>query len=395
MTKFDSINIGDMAELHHTIVRDDVEKFVDLTGDDNKIHVDSVFASSTPLKKPVVHGMLGASFISTIIGTKLPGDGALWFSQSLEFLIPVRVGDDITVRAEVIGKITRERIIELRTDIFNQSGQKVTTGVAKVKIVDSSPQYKIAEDEQPKRVALVIGGTGGIGSAVATQLSSDGFSVALHYFNNAEKAKKIQNEITSKGGICLIFRADVSLEAEVRTLVESVVRHFETITVLVNCATIRVTAAPFLKLNWTGMQAHLDVGLKSAFNLAQAIVPVMKHRKTGTIIHMTTQYVDGTPPAELIPYVTAKSALNGFSKALAVELAPIGITVNMVSPGMTDTDLVADIPEKSRLMTAARTPLRRLAQPEDVAGAVSFLASPKARFLTGETIRVNGGQAML
>jgi 3-oxoacyl-[acyl-carrier protein] reductase len=97
----------------------------------------------------------------------------------------------------------------------------------------------------------------------------------------------------------------------------------------------------------------------------------------------------------LMPYVTAKSALNGFSKALAVELAPSGITVNLVSPGMTETDLIADVPQKSRLTTAARTPLRRLARPEDVAGAVAFLASPQARFLTGETIRVNGGQMML
>lgn len=394
MNRFDTIKIGDTAELQHTIKSDDVEKFVNLTGDDNKIHVDAAFAGTTPLKKPVVHGMLGASFISTVIGTKLPGDGALWFSQSLEFLLPVRIGDVITVKAEVVEKIARERIIELRTDIFNQSGQKVTSGMAKVKVVDVIVEEKTVEAEPLKRVVLVVGGSGGIGSAVARQLARDGFGIALHYFSNHDKAKEVQEDIIASGGICRIYRADINRKEDICELVGAVVRHFDTITVMVNCSTIRVTAEPFANLDWGRMQAHLDVALKSSFFLAQAVVPIMRQHKNGAIINLTTQYTEGTPPPELIPYIAAKSALNGFSKALAVELAPVGITVNMISPGMTDTELIADVPEKSRLMTAAKTPLRRLARPEDVAGAASYLASSRARFLTGETIRVNGGQVM-
>jgi 3-oxoacyl-[acyl-carrier protein] reductase len=121
----------------------------------------------------------------------------------------------------------------------------------------------------------------------------------------------------------------------------------------------------------------------------------MQDLKYGRIINITTQYIDETPPVELLAYVTAKTALSGFTKSLAVEYAPFGITVNMISPGMTDTELIADIPEKSRLMTAAKTPLRRLAKPNDIAGAVCYLASEGASFITGETIRINGGQAML
>ena len=93
--------------------------------------------------------------------------------------------------------------------------------------------------------------------------------------------------------------------------------------------------------------------------------------------------------------MTAKSALNGFAKSLAVELAPKGIRVNLVSPGMTDTNLISDIPEKLRLIVAAKTPLRKLADPDDVANAITYLASDKASYITGETIRVNGGQVML
>ena len=111
--KYEEIQVGTTQQLTHTITQADIEKFVDLSGDDNKLHVDKAFAARTSFKKPVVHGMIGASFISTVIGTKLPGDGALWYSQTLDFLLPVRIGDMITVVAEVIKKNDRERSIEL------------------------------------------------------------------------------------------------------------------------------------------------------------------------------------------------------------------------------------------------------------------------------------------
>ena len=107
MKNYKEINIGDTAEIKHIITQSDIDKFVELTGDDNKLHVDETYASTTSLKKPVAHGMLGASFISTIIGTKLPGDGALWYAQNLEFLLPVRIGDKLRITAEVINKIEK------------------------------------------------------------------------------------------------------------------------------------------------------------------------------------------------------------------------------------------------------------------------------------------------
>lgn len=394
MNRFDTIKVGDTAELQHTINSDDVEKFVSLTGDDNKLHVDAAFAGTTSLKKPVVHGMLGASFISTVIGTKLPGDGALWFSQSLEFMLPVRIGDKITVVAEVKKKLEREKIIELQTDIFNQNRQKVTTGIARVKIIEQQEESLPAKSELAK-VALVVGSTGGIGRAVALRLAEDGFDVALHYFSRKSTALELQKEIAALGRKCSIYGADILEAASLQAMIDTIVRTIGTITVAVNCSTIKVTNCKFPQLEWSDIQSHLDMNIKGAFSLAKALVPVMQSQNYGKIINFTTQYVESTPPAELLPYVTAKSALAGFSRALAVDLAPFGITVNMVSPGMTDTDLIADVPEKSRLMTAAKTPLRRLATPRDIVGAVSFLASSSADFITGETIRINGGQVML
>ena len=163
--KYEEIQVGTTQQLTHTITQADIEKFVDLSGDDNKLHVDKAFAARTSFKKPVVHGMIGASFISTVIGTKLPGDGALWYSQTLDFLLPVRIGDMITVVAEVIKKNDRERSIELDVRIFNQNRQIVTRGISKVKVIDEDiPVNENLENEENPRVALVIGATGGIGS---------------------------------------------------------------------------------------------------------------------------------------------------------------------------------------------------------------------------------------
>ena len=198
MKKFDSILVGDKAELIHVITQSDINQFVKLTGDDNKLHIDEEYASATPFKKPVAHGILGASFISTIIGTKLPGDGALWYEQKLKFLQPVRVGDELRITAEVIKKIDRTKTIELQTDIFNQHKQKVTTGTAKVKLVETALLKEKKKKTKPIKTALIIGGTGGIGSAACIQLAKDGFDVAIHYFNNKSRVDKLKKEIEKK-----------------------------------------------------------------------------------------------------------------------------------------------------------------------------------------------------
>src|ERR1700759_4803645 len=133
---FDAISVGDTRTLVREIGEADVRRFVEMTGDDNPLHVDRAFAETTSFREIVVHGMLGASFISTIIGTQLPGPGALWVSQNLEFLLPVRLGDTLRVSATVIAKHARDQLLELETTIVNQSGQTVLSGAGKVKVLE-------------------------------------------------------------------------------------------------------------------------------------------------------------------------------------------------------------------------------------------------------------------
>lgn len=393
--KYSEIQIGQKEKLTHVITTDDIEKFVQLTGDDNKLHVDASFAEKTPFKKTVVHGMLGASFISTIIGTKLPGDGALWFSQSLEFLLPVRIGDALEVEAEVIKKHDREQFIELATTIKNQNRQVVTRGTAKVKIVEQ--EVSPAEETVPEKVekvAVVIGGTGGIGSETCRKLAKDGFIVVIHYNSNKKAAEKLNEELNANGVKTMIVGADIKNEASVQEMVQQVVRKFGGIHVLVNCAAANIPNIKFNNLTWSDYLAQLELNIQAMLYLSKAIVPEMIQKGGGKIITIGSYAVD-KPNSDWSHYITAKSALVGFNRSLAFELAPKGIMVNMVTPSLVNTELTADIPEKIKLITASQTPLRRLALAKDVAGAIGFLASDAANFMAGENIRVNGGQVMI
>lgn len=397
---FDQVKEGDTASLTKTITDADIRKFVELTGDDNPLHVDADYAGHTPFKEIVVHGMLGASFISTVIGTKLPGPGALWVSQSFEFSLPVRLGDTLTVACTVLRKHARDRLLELEMRITNQHGQVVLHGQGKVKLLEP-PQAKPAEPKAKLKVAIVTGGAGGIGRTICETLVADGFSVVVNYLTSRDRADALVRELNaieppveSTHPRAIAVHADVSTAEGAALLHKEAMRHFGGVSVLVNAAAPRIVAKPLAELAWADMQQHLDVQLKSAFLMIQACAPTMAANGGGRIVSITTEAIDNTPVAGWTAYAVAKGSLATLSRYLAAELGPQGITVNCVSPGMTDTRFISGISEKQQLMAARQKPLRRLAAPDDVAGTVAFLVSDAAAYITGQSLRVNGGGSM-
>ena len=398
---FEAIQVGDSQTLTKHITEEDVRKFVEMTGDDNPLHVDRSYAETTAFTDIVVHGMLGASFISTVIGTKLPGTGALWVSQSLDFLLPVRLGDVLTIRATVLKKHDRERLLELDTRIVNQSQQLILTGIGKVKVlVAIEPEARPVEDIRP-HVAIVTGGAGGIGKAICQRLAADGFDVVVNYRSQADRAMQIVAGINAADAVegkrkarALAVQADIGTEVGAQVLYQATVKAFGAVSVLVNNASPRINPKPFSATAWDDVQQQMDVQVKGAFLMTSAVAPDMAARKWGRIVNITSQVLDGLPSVTWTGYAMAKGALQVFSNYMAAELGPQGITVNCVSPGMCQTTLIGDIPEKAQLMIARQTPLRRLAKPSDVAAAVAYLVSDDASFITGDTIAVNGGMAM-
>lgn len=389
MGKYDAIKVGDTAAIERLITNEDVAEFAKLSGDDNKIHLDADFASRTPFKKPVAHGMIGASLLSAVIGTKLPGDGALWYSQNVDYPFPVRVGDKLRVSVEVTKKHDREKSLELKVLGLNQNKQVVMSGTAKVKVVEAEDAVAPNPETEREKTVLVIGATGGIGRAVCRAFAADGFDVALHYRNNKELAETLAADVRSLGRKAQMYAADITKPGDVESLMAGVSRQFPRIDALVHCATDAVPAVPFKMLEWKDFTSSIEMQVGSLYRLVCACLPLMV--PGSAVVGFSSIYAE-IPKAGFATYITAKSALSGFVKSLAVELAASGVRANLVSPGITDTDLIADLSEKSRLVTAAATPLKRLASPDDVAQAALFLGTRRSAFVTGQTVRINGGQ---
>jgi 3-oxoacyl-[acyl-carrier protein] reductase len=388
---FSSIQVDDCEFIIKKITQNDVRKFVEMTGDDNPLHVDALYAESTAFKDIVVHGMLGASFISTVIGTKLPGPGALWVSQNFDFILPVRLGDELKISCRVLRKFDRDKIIELETKIVNQHLQLVLTGVGKVKVLSNKQSKEIVQDKSDLRVALVTGGSGGIGKAISLRLAKDGFDVVIAYRDREDRANAVVKEIHSNKGKAIALCADISTKEGVELLYKSAVREFGGVSVLINNASSAIFSKSFQSMAWEDIQNQLNTQLKGSFLLCQSCIPKMIESRWGRIVNITSQVVEGEPTPSWTSYAIAKASVAKFSSYLAAELGSNGITVNCVSPGMSETGLIGSISEKVQLMIARQTPTRRLTKPEDVASAVAYLVSNEASQVNGQTILVNGG----
>jgi 3-oxoacyl-[acyl-carrier protein] reductase len=249
------------------------------------------------------------------------------------------------------------------------------------------------------KIVIVTGSSRGIGSAIAKAFAGEGASVVVNYVQNADAAEDVVAACKKSGGDAMAIQADVTSEADIHGLVERTLDEFGRIDVLVNNAFKPYTFDPearkmFWDLEWRDFQIQIDGALFSTYTLCQAVLPALKKRTQGSIINMASDLV-ARPTIPYHEYTTAKAALIGFSRNLAVELGPLGIRVNCVAPGLVyPTDASRRTKEDIKEMLIAQTPLKRIAAPEDIAGPVLFLASDWSRFMTGQTLYVDGGLVM-
>jgi 3-oxoacyl-[acyl-carrier protein] reductase len=242
------------------------------------------------------------------------------------------------------------------------------------------------------KVALVTGGSRGIGRATCVALAAHGMAVALHYRSQVEAAEETAALIHDAGGEALCVQADLSDAPAPAALINEVSAHFGRIDVLVNNAG-EMTDAPVAEMPDTMWERTLALNLTAAFRCARACIPTMVTNRWGRIINITSQAAF-TGSANHAHYAASKSGLAGFSYSLAKEVGPYGVTVNLVAPGRIITDMLTERMEGREEDWLKQTPLRRFGQPEEVGSVVAFLASDAAAYITGATIHVNGGLVM-
>ena len=226
------------------------------------------------------------------------------------------------------------------------------------------------------KIVLVLGGIGDIGSAISARLEEKGYTVCRHDKDMGE------------------YAGDVTDSKQTKNIIDKIIKKYGRIDAVVNCLSAPVKVLGIEKKNWKDFAGQLEVQLKSVVDTSVLVIPIMKSQGGGRIVNILTSYVVSHVPAGLSDYVTAKYAVLGLTKSMAVELGKYNITVNAVSPSFLRGKFNKDIPEKLDEFIIANTPLKRLVEPKDIANVVAFLISDEAGYITGENISVSGGSAI-
>ncbi|EGT3615654.1 3-oxoacyl-[acyl-carrier-protein] reductase [Clostridium perfringens] len=242
------------------------------------------------------------------------------------------------------------------------------------------------------KVAVVTGGTRGIGRAIALKLAEEGANIVINYRNSDKEAEELKTILEEKGVKVLTVKCDISNFEDSKNLIDKCKEEFGKIDILVNNAGITKDTL-IMRMKEEDFDSVIDVNLKGTFNCAKHASAIMLKQKFGKIINMTS-VVGIAGNAGQVNYAASKAGVIGLTKSLAKELGSRGITVNAVAPGFINTDMTAGLSEKVKEEASKNIPLKKLGNPEDVANLVGFLASDAANYITGQVINVDGGMVM-
>lgn len=246
--------------------------------------------------------------------------------------------------------------------------------------------------ELENKVALVTGGSRGIGREIALELARNGANVVITYVNNEEKANEVIDEIKSMGVKALAIKADVSKESDVQRMIEKVEEEFNSVDILVNNAGITKDNL-LIRMKEEEWDEVMNVNLKGTFLCTKAVARMMMKKRYGKIINITS-VVGITGNIGQGNYSASKAGIIGFTKSIARELASRGIRVNAIAPGFIETDMTEVLNEDIKNAMLISIPLGTFGKPKDIANTVVFLASSKSDYITGQVINVNGGMFM-
>jgi 3-oxoacyl-[acyl-carrier protein] reductase len=242
------------------------------------------------------------------------------------------------------------------------------------------------------QIALVTGGSRGIGRAIVQAFAAEGAKVAVVYRGSKEAADALVQEVTQTGGVARALQADVADPAAAQACVEQVEKEWGPVDILVNNAGV-IQDDLFVRMEPEAWNKVLQTNLGGTYNFCRAVAYSMMKRRSGRIINVSSVAADHVNPGQT-NYAASKGAINAFTRALAVELASRGVTVNAVAPGFIETDMSAAVRNKAGDLIKKFIPMRRIGAPEDVAKVALFLASADSAYMTGQVLTVDGGLSL-
>jgi 3-oxoacyl-[acyl-carrier protein] reductase len=359
---------------------------------------------SLRFKSPSSSPELAATLlISTMVGMRLPGKFATFVNFEINFKGSLEPGKSyrMTGKVEKYSEASQRADLSIAIDApEDPSGANLAQGKA-YSLVSPPPGEEVSFSEiqgssmdlgLKGRVALVTGASRGIGCATAKLLASLGARVVVHYFRGEADARRIVEEISGSNGEARCLQADLREPEQIRTLVEQVAREWGTVDILVNNAVAEFSPKDVLKLEWDDYLGELEVSLKGLHAICRNVIPLMKKQSRGKIINLSS-IATLSPVAGQNKYITAKSAVEGYTRSLAVELASSGIQVNLVLPAMTDTSLLANLPRSLIDRIGQERTAGRILKPIEVAQTIAFLASQWSDCISGQRFVINQAEA--
>ena len=382
MRKF---TVGKKFTVSLNIDKNLIEEFANFSQDFNPIHMQIETARSFGYPKPIAHGAILLTKISQLIGMKIPGSGARWLSQEIEWPHPVFLDDYVTIILEIKSYSAGTRVLELKTSAYNQNDVKVMSGKAIVKVGVELSKKKL---QQKTKKAVVTGGTGAIGSAICERLAKSGFDLFITHRTDNKKSMAFKKKIEKFNVKCKLIKLD--LTDPIKNW-KSKLLIADNVDIFVHCASSNLEPNNAENVDISELRKQMRVGCESAIEIVNFFTPKMIKKKFGRFIFIGTSALKDPPQIGWSPYLMSKHALWGYVKNLSVELGSYGITSNMISPSLTITNFTANISHRAKEVEAMKNPTRRLAVPEDISETVGYLCSDQASFVNGQNIFLTGG----
>lgn len=350
------------------------------------------------LSQPLAASLMALLPLSTMVGMRLPGRQATFTEFSVRFDLPVATGA-ASLNASIDKLHASSRRIQLGLR-WLQDGHEIGQGQAAVLVNAAAPLDMSSSELRANhmdlglagRVALVTGASRGIGAATARLLALHGVTVVVHYHQGLADAQAVVDDIAASGGRAIALGADLRDEAQVRQLFCSIADGAGPLDILVNNAVGQFSPKAFEQVTAQDLQAELDVSLLGLHACCREAVAGMRARRSGHIVNLGTVATQ-VPAAGQIPYIAAKSAVEGYTRALAAELAADNVQVNLVVPAMTRTSLIAALPASLVDRIAQENPQGRLLEPAEVAQAIVLLCSGWTKAVSGQQLVLNQGMA--